>query len=123
MTATTMDGRTLKRKKRLLKELQEGRRGETLKAHEVLGHVTELMTLGENLTTIRQLKPRVPATPAHTPEFLDAVRSTQRSYNYDARAWRILGINIDAVMAGGSSTEGEGGGGRRRRSARKKKAS
>lgn len=122
-TATTMDGRTLKRKKRLLKELKDGRRGETLKAHEVLGHVTELMTLGENLTTIRQLKPRVPATPAHTPEFLDAVRETQRSYGYDPRAWRILGINIDAVMAGGSASAEEGGAPRRRRSARKKKAS
>ncbi|HEY8429496.1 MAG TPA: hypothetical protein VIL20_14020, partial [Sandaracinaceae bacterium] len=42
-TETAMDGRTLKRKRRLMQELKEGKRGETLKAHEVLGHVTELL--------------------------------------------------------------------------------
>lgn len=127
-TATAMDGRTLKRKKRLLKELQEGKRGETLKAHEVLGHVTELLTLGENLTSIRKLKPRLPPTPPLTGDTVDVVRDTQRSYGYDPRAWKILGIDIENVMAGG----GGGGGGAgateaaprraRKKAARKKKA-
>lgn len=121
-TATAMDGRTLKRKKRLLKELQEGKRGETLKAHEVLGHVTELLTLGENLTSIRKLKPRLPPTPPLTDDFLGVVRETQRSYTYDPRAWKILGIDIDNVMTGGSGAD-EGGAKRgRKKGTRKKKA-
>ncbi len=123
-TASAMDGRTLKRKKRLLKELQEGKGGETLKAHEVLGHVTELMTLGENLTSIRKLKPRLPPTPPLSGEFLDVVRDTQRSYNYDPRAWKVLGIDIDSVMAGGDGASGGEGAPKRarRKGGRKKKA-
>lgn len=99
-TETAMDGRTLKRKRRLMQELKEGKRGETLKAHEVLGHVTELLGMGENLTSIRALKPRLPPRPPLTEEVVNAMRETQKAYNYAPQAWRLLGVDIEAIMAG-----------------------
>ena len=96
--ASALDGRTLKRKKRLLKELQEGKGGEALKTHEVLSHVTELLALGENMTSIRQLKPQLPPTPPLDEETIEVIRETQASYGFDPRAWKLIGIDIDALM-------------------------
>jgi hypothetical protein len=122
--AQAMDGRTLKRKRRLLKELQEGKRGETLKAHEVLAHVTELLGMGENLTTIRRLKPRLPPSPGLTDDMVGVVRETQQSYSFDPRAWKLLGIDIESVMSGAGAAEASGRasktGGGRKKSTRKK---
>lgn len=105
-TVQGMDGRTLKRKRRLLKELQEGKRGETLKAHEVLGHVTELInTMGENLTSIRLLKPRLPPRPPITEELAGAMRETQTAYGFHPHAWKLLGVDIEAIMAAGGEAK------------------
>ncbi|SRR5690606_17864668 len=118
--ASALDGRTLKRKKRLLKELQEGKGGEALKAHEVLSHVTELLALGENMTSIRQLKPRLPPTPPLSDETVEVIKETQTSYEFDPRAWKLIGIDIEAVMAGDTgSAPAEGG---RKKRGRKKKS-
>lgn len=103
-TSEAMDGRTLKRKRRLTKELSEGKNGQPLKAHEVLGHVTELLTIGENLTSIRKLKPRVPPTPPLTDDVVAAMRETQAAYGYAPAAWKVLGIDIDRIMGGASGT-------------------
>jgi hypothetical protein len=126
---TGLDGRTLKRKKRLLKELQDGKRGETLKAHEVLGHVTELLKdMGETLTTIRRLKPRLPPTPAVTGETVPIFQETQRNYNFDPRAWKVLGLDIEEIMGApsdaASSDDGEDKPARkaRKKTTRRKKA-
>jgi hypothetical protein len=120
---TGLDGRTLKRKKRLLKELQEGKRGETLKAHEVLGHVTELLTMGETLSNIRRLKPRLPPTPPVTDETRPVFQETQRNYNFDARAWKVLGIEIEDIMgAGGGAASAGDDKGAKKKAGRGKKA-
>lgn len=123
----TMDGRTLKRKKRLIKELKEGRRGKPLKAHEVLGHVDELLKLGETLTSIRKMKPLTPPTPTLDDETVAVIKETQATYGFDPKAWKVLGVDIQKVAGGG----GGGGGGsktakkkttRRRKKTSKKKA-
>ncbi len=95
--AAGLDGRSIRRKNRLTKELVEGKNGETLKAHEVLSHVSELLQMGETLTAIRRLKPRVPPTPPLTEEVLEAIRQTHESYEFDTRAWKVLGVDIDAI--------------------------
>lgn len=97
-TVGAMDGRTLKRKRRLLKELQEGRGGQPIKAHEVLSHVTELLTLGETVGSIRKLKPKVPAAIPVNEETLPVIRETQESYNFDPRAWKFLGVDIERAL-------------------------
>ncbi|MCA9610533.1 MAG: hypothetical protein KC619_33285, partial [Myxococcales bacterium] len=56
--AQTLDKRSLRRKKRLLSELKEGKDGTPLKALDALGHATELFTMGETLLSLRKLKPK-----------------------------------------------------------------
>lgn len=102
----TMDGRTVKRKNRLLKELQEGRSGSALKAHEALSHITELLTLGETVGSIRKLNPRLPGAPVLTDEMVAAIRETQESYNFDPRAWKFLGVDVEAVVGGETPAAG-----------------
>ncbi|MGE3635452.1 MAG: hypothetical protein AB7P00_36450, partial [Sandaracinaceae bacterium] len=96
-TATTIDGRTLKRKKRLIKELTEGRGNKPLKALDVLGHATELLQLGETLTTIRQMKPRLPPPPDKSPESMAVYAEAQKNYGFDPKAWKLLGIDIASL--------------------------
>lgn len=91
-----LDGRTLKRKKRLMKELKEGRGGKPLKALEVLNHATELLALGETLTSLRKLKPRLPPTPSVNDDSAAVYAETQKNYQFDPKAWKILGIDIEA---------------------------
>lgn len=102
---SAMDGRTLKRKRRLMKELAEGRGGAPIKAHEVLSHATELLAMGETLGNIRALKPLLPPAIPMTEENLTVIRQTQESYGFDSRAWKLLGIDIDALMSGKSPSE------------------
>ncbi len=62
-----LDGRTEKRRQRLLKELEDGkaRGSRELKPLDVLQHVQELMDLGEPLSAIRKIaKVRKNALPA-----------------------------------------------------------
>lgn len=112
-----MDGRTLKRKNRLLEELKNGKGGNTIKAHEVLSHVTELLGLGESLTTIRALKPRLPPPLPMTDESISIIKETQASYNFDPRAWKFLGVDLDEVMGDKPVTKST-----TRKAARKKKS-
>ena len=106
----TMDGRTLKRKKRLMKELKEGRKGSPLKAHEVLGHVDELLKLGETLTTIRKLKPMTPPTPTLDEDTVAVIKQTQATYGFDPKAWKVLGVDIQKVVGGGGGATSAGTG-------------
>lgn len=114
----SMDGRTVKRKNRLMKELQQGRGGSGLKAHEALSHVTELLAMGETVGSIRKLNPRVPSAPALTAETVQVIRDTQDSYGFDPRAWKMLGVDIDAVTGNAQPSSGDAG---RKKPGRKKK--
>jgi hypothetical protein len=117
-SASEMDGRTLKRKRRLTKELAEGKGGEALKAHEILTHVTELLGLGETMTTIRALKPLLPPALPVTDASAAIIKETQESYGFDPRAWKFLGIDIDAVM-GNVAVEPKPAGKKRGRASKK----
>ena len=89
-----LDGRTLKRKQRLKRELAEGVNGRPLKALEVLVHANELLALGETLSSMRKLKPRVPSTPPRSKEADAVYAETQRLYGFDPKAWRLLAVDI-----------------------------
>ena len=99
-SVNALDGRTLKRKTRLAKELAEGKGGEALKAHEILSHTTELLGMGETMTTIRALKPVLPPALPLTDDTVAIIKDTQTSYGFDPRAWKLIGIDIDAIMSG-----------------------
>jgi hypothetical protein len=105
--ATGLDGRSIRRRERLKKELGEGRKGEPLKAHEVLSHATELFEMGETLRSIRKLKPRVPPAPTLDDASLAAIRTTQENYGFDPRAWKLLGIDIGVITDGSAPEDGK----------------
>lgn len=100
-----LDGRTLKRKRRLIEQLTKGKHGKPLKALEVLVHANELLSLGESLSSLRKLKPQLPATPPVTEEATAIYLETQKNYGFDPKAWRLLGIDIAGLA---DATKGTG---------------
>lgn len=90
-----LDGRTEKRRQRLLAELKDGRRGKPLKAIEVLQHTHELLDIGETLSSIRKTGYK-PPKPTLGDEQLEVIRRTQAAYGFHSDAWKMLGIDIEA---------------------------
>ena len=89
-----LDGRTEKRRKRLLKELKEGKKGEPLKAIELVSHADELLKLGETVSSIR--KNGVKMSKVDLPDNAeDVIRRTQAAYGFSVEAWKILGLKLD----------------------------
>jgi hypothetical protein len=112
-----LDGRTEKRRLRLLKELKEGRRGQPLKPIEVVSHADELLSLGETLGSIRKNGVRTAKLdPGITSDQLEAVQRTQAAYGFRPEVWRLLGIELH--KAGGGSLPSAGRGADDGRSAR-----
>ena len=90
-----LDGRTEKRRLRLVKELKDGRRGRPLKAIDFVTHVNELLEIGETLASLRKqgVKAR---KPEQTPELLDVARAAQKAYGFRADAWKMMGLDLAA---------------------------
>ena len=90
-----LDGRTEKRRKRLIKELKEGKGGTELKPIDVVAHVDELLQIGETLASLKKqgVKPRKTEP---TPDVLEVVERTQQAYSFRPEAWRMLGLQLDA---------------------------
>lgn len=90
-----IDGRTEKRRRRLIKELKEGRRGRPLKPVDFVTHVNELLELGETVASLKKqgVKPR---RTEQTPEVAAVVKQTQDAYNFRPDAWRMLGVRMEA---------------------------
>ena len=95
--AQTPDRRSLPRKQRLLDELKEGKDGGPLKALDALGHATELLTMGETLVSLRKLKPKLPPKLDVAGDNARVLTEVQRLYQFDPRAWRLLGVDIGAL--------------------------
>jgi hypothetical protein len=108
-SAGALDGRTEKRRRRLLAELKDGRNGRPLKAIEILTHTNELLELGETLSSIRKAGAK-PLKSSITDSDRDVIMSTQTEYGFRPEAWKMLGVDI----SGGESAGKRG---------RKKKAS
>jgi hypothetical protein len=108
------DGRTEKRRQRLLKELKEGRRGEPLKPIELVGHADELLSLGETLASIRKNGVRTTRQEGgFSSDQLDAVQRTQAAYGFRPEVWKLLGINLHPT--GDEARNARGTSGRKRR--------
>lgn len=89
-----VDGRTLKRKQRLLDELAKGKGGRSLTALEILSHADQLLSLGESLTSLRKVV-KAPPPPARTEENRSLLAEAQQLYGFDPKAWKLLGVEID----------------------------
>ena len=93
-----LDGRTEKRRKRLIRELKDGKRGTPLKPVEVVSHTHELLGLGETLPSLKKqgVKPRKFEV---TEEVMEVARETQAAYDYAEDAWKMLGITFEPAPA------------------------
>jgi hypothetical protein len=93
-----LDGRTEKRRQRLLKELRDGRNGKPLKAIEIVSRADELMALGETVSSIRKNGVKLPKVdlPQDAP---DVVRRAQEAYSFNPDAWKLLGIQVEERAA------------------------
>ncbi len=88
-----IDGRTEKRRRRLIKELKDGRSGEALSPIEFVSHIHELMELGETTASLRKqgVKPR---KVEQTSEVTDVANKAQEAYQFRPEAWKMLGIRL-----------------------------
>jgi hypothetical protein len=96
-----LDGRTEKRRQRLLKELEAGTgRGGELKPLDVLQRVQELLELGESLGNIRKVaKTRKSLVPPEST--VDVVQRLQKAYAFRAEVYRFVGIGDDVLRTAG----------------------
>ncbi|MFO0552139.1 MAG: hypothetical protein U0271_27380 [Polyangiaceae bacterium] len=106
-----LDGRTAKRRARLLGELHDGCARSTkrpLKAIDILLRVQELLELGEPLASIKKAaKPQRPLPP--TDELIDGVRSIHGAYAFRKEVYAFVGIDDATLRKAGVDPRGKGG--------------
>lgn len=96
------DGRTEKRRQRLLKELESGhgRGTRELKPLDVLQHVQELIELGEPLSSIRKVA-KVRKVAVFSDTLVELVARFQEAYSFRPEAYRFVGIGEEILRAAG----------------------
>lgn len=97
-----LDGRTEKRRQRLLKELEAGkaRGSRELKPLDVLQRVQELMDLGEPLSSIRKVT-KVRKSPVPPEALVDLIERLQKAYSFRPEVYRFVGIGEDVLRLAG----------------------
>lgn len=96
-----VDGRTEKRRQRLMKELKEGKSGQALKPIEIVTHANELLELGETLSAIRKNGVKMPRLDLDgTPDKVETVLRAQEAYGFRPEVWKLLGLDVAELMAG-----------------------
>jgi hypothetical protein len=115
--AQKLDGRTEKRRQRLLRELEAGTaRSKDLKPLDVLQHVQELIELGESLSSIRKVaKVRKSTVPPDS--IVDVVQRLHKAYNFRPEAYRFVGVGDDVLRSAGVITQEAGRRGRAKKRA------
>jgi hypothetical protein len=96
------DGRTEKRRQRLLRELESGkvRGSREMKPLDVLQRVHELMELGEPLSSIRKVtKIRKNTVPPE--EIVEVVGRLHRAYGFRPECYRFVGVDDDVLRSAG----------------------
>lgn len=108
--AHKLDGRTEKRRRRLLEELEVGkaRGSRELKPLDVLQRVQELMDLGESLSSIRKVaKVRKSAVAAEA--IVGVVERLHRAYGFRPEVYRFVGIDEEVLREAGVLADGKRG--------------
>jgi len=89
-----LDGRTEKRRQRLIKELKEGKRGnKELKPVDFLQHVEDLLSIGESVSSLKKQGVKVRKLES-TPEVMDSVERMQAAYDFRPETWKMFGITV-----------------------------
>ena len=100
--AGKLDGRTEKRRQRLLAELEAGkaRGARELKPLDVLQRVQELMDLGESLGSIRKVA-KVKKNTVAPDAIVGVVERLHKAYNFRPEVYRFVGIGEDVLRDAG----------------------
>lgn len=106
-SAHKLDGRTEKRRQRLLKELEAGkaRGSRELKPLDVLQRVQELMDLGEPLSSIRKIA-KVRKSSVAPEAIVGVVERLHRAYSFRPEVYRFVGIGEEVLCEAGVLADG-----------------
>jgi len=96
------DGRTEKRRQRLLRELESGkvRGAHELKPLDVLVRVNELLGLGEPLRSIRKVA-KVRKNEVPPEEVVEVVGRLHRAYAFRPECYRFVGLSDEVLRLAG----------------------
>lgn len=96
------DGRTERRRRRLLQELTEGvtRAGHELKPIDVLLRAQALLDLGEPLSALVAARPAPPAVQI-TEALVSGVKALHAAYAFAPDVYRLVGIDDEALQLAG----------------------
>jgi hypothetical protein len=100
--AAKRDGRTEKRRQRLMRELESGkvRGAREMKPLDVLQRVHELMELGEPLSSIRKVtKVRKHTVPPES--IVEVVSRLHKAYGFRPECYRFVGVDDDVLRSAG----------------------
>jgi len=96
------DGRTEKRRQRLMRELESGkvRGSREMKPLDVLSRVNELLELGETMSSIRKVaKVRRTTVPAES--MVEVVSRLHQAYGFRPECYRFVGVGEDVLRSAG----------------------
>jgi hypothetical protein len=102
-----LDGRTEKRRQRLLRELEAGkaRGSRELKPLDILQRVQELMDLGEPLSSIRKVT-KVKKSAVSPEAIVGVVERLHRAYSFRPEVYRFVGIGEEVLREAGVLADG-----------------
>jgi hypothetical protein len=105
-SAHKLDGRTEKRRQRLLRELEAGkaRGSRELKPLDILQRVQELMDLGEPLSSIRKVA-KVKKNAVSPDAIVGVVERLHRAYSFRPEVYRFVGIGEEVLREAGVLAE------------------
>jgi hypothetical protein len=109
-SAGKLDGRTEKRRQRLLDELKEGQARASkkgLKPIDVLTRIDALLSLGESLAAIKKVC-RPPKAVAASPEVVAGVKRLHEAYGFPAEVYAFVGIDDATLRRAGVVGRGAG---------------
>lgn len=98
-----LDGRTAKRRLRLLRELRSGEtvRKKTLKPLDILLRAEELLSLGEPLASLRDALKGKKRPKVSGPGVVEAVRKLHKAYGFRHEIYRFVGIDDETLALAG----------------------
>ena len=101
-SAGKLDGRTEKRRQRLLRELETGkaRGSRDLKPLDILQHVQELLELGEPLASIRKVT-KVRKSAVVPEAMVEVVQKLHQAYHFRPETYRFVGVDDDVLRNAG----------------------
>ncbi|HWL85729.1 MAG TPA: hypothetical protein VNO21_08000 [Polyangiaceae bacterium] len=110
LSTQKLDGRTEKRRQRLLQELEHGtaRGARELKPLDILQRVEQLLALGEPLSSIRKVS-KLRKFPAFPEGVVDIVERLHKAYGFRPETYRFVGIGEEVLREAGVLGTASGG--------------